>query len=348
MSTANIDFGQLLKHAWDIVQKNRGLWILGILASCLNTNPFNNGNSDFNSNNRSNDSSSNGDLTPEFENFIRQTDFFSIATGVFLGLLCVILILVLIAVVLGLIGRGGLIGGTRLANTNGQVSFIQGWSEGTRNFGRLFSLWLFTGLPGLLITLAFLVGIFLFVLNILNNLPDLSRGNLEGGLLAQLGVFFVCLVVFICIAGPLNIALSIFNHMGTLVAVFEQQSGMAALKRGWVMLRSHPAPLLVLGAVLVVADLIISLISNIPFLIPLALMGGSVAAGAFANSQSLIGGGVLLALICCAAYLPIILVVRGVFTNWAWSAWTLLYDQLTAPSPPPPAPASFEPAPVSQ
>ena len=29
-----MDYGDVLKRAWDVTRKNRGLWILGILAGC--------------------------------------------------------------------------------------------------------------------------------------------------------------------------------------------------------------------------------------------------------------------------------------------------------------------------
>jgi len=329
----SVDFGDIVTRAWQITWRNRGLWILGILASCLSgQGGGGSGGSNFNFPSSSSGSSPN--LPPGFERMIEQIA--PIAVGLGIGLICLILLINLIAIVLGFIGRGGLIGGARLAEANGQVSFAEGWSAGTRNLGRLFGLWLFTGLPFLIIGLIIAVVVVVLVFGAIasggaRELEMLMAGGFLTGLL--------CFIPLICILGLAGFAANILNHMGTLAAVIEDRSGLDALRRGWEVLRNNFLSLLIMGAIIVVLGWIFSFVVSLPLIIAVIPVLIGVAAGVASESEAAVGGGLIFALLCCAAYVPILWVLQGIFETWAMSAWTLIYGKVTAP-PPPPAPAS--------
>lgn len=336
----SVDFGDIIMRAWQITWRNRGLWILGILASCLSGQGGGSGGG--NNFNFSNGSSGSGDLPPGVERMLEQLA--PMAMGIAIGFICLMLLISLVSIVLGFIGRGGLIGGARLAEANGRVSFAEGWSAGTRNLGRLFVLWLFTGLPFLIIVLLLAGGFVVFVLGAVasggtRELETFFAGGLITGVL--------CLIPLICILSLAGVAANILNHMGTLAAVIENRSGLDALRRGWEVLRNNFVSLVILGAILVVLGWVFGFVVALPIIITVLPVIFSVGLAVASENQTAITGTLAFALLCCAVYTPILWVLQGIFETWAWSAWTLIYGKLIAP-PPPAAPASVEPAPVSQ
>jgi hypothetical protein len=265
----------------------------------------------------------------EMEQFVRWLEQNSGAlVAIAIGLVCVILLINIIIWVLGLIGRGGLIGGARLAQASGQATFAQGWGEGTRNFGRLFSLWLITELPliivGLIIAAIVLVVVF-------QTLVTASSDVTPEVILAPFFGLLACIVPVACVLALAGIVLRILNHMGTLAAVSEEIAGMAALRRGWEVLRNNALSLIILGVILWVINLVIGIVSALPLILVVVPVFFSVAVSAAANDPNLIGGGVIFALVCCALYFPVLLVISGILQTWSWSAWALAYDKVSRP-----------------
>lgn len=344
----NVDYGDILTRAARIVWNNKGLWVLGILAGLISGGGYSGGSSGGGGGGGGNGGGAGpgpdfgpGDF-PGVERFFEQNGAMFI--GIALGVVCLVLLLGLVFMVLGFIGRGGLIGGTRLAlANNNRVTFAEAWGEGTRHLGRVFSLWLFTGLPMLIIGLLFaavaLFFAFQFVSGAMGNV-DFNDASLGGGIILMI----VCLVGLACLLVPVGIALQILNHMGTLAAVSEERSGLDALQRGWAVLRGNIGPVVIMGALFIGLNIAYAFVVGIPtalVLIPVILFAGAgVGLGAANDLPALAGGGIILALACCAVLVPILLVVRGIFEAWTFSAWTLLYDKLTRPAPSaPPAPA---------
>ncbi|MBL8046702.1 MAG: hypothetical protein JNL09_09185 [Anaerolineales bacterium] len=340
----SVDFGDIITRAWQITWRNRGLWILGILASCLGNRGGNT--PDFNLLNNNGSSSGSGNLPPGMEQMIEQLA--PMAVGIGIGLMCVILLLSIISAVLGWIGRGGLIAGARLAEANGKVTFGETWASGTGTIGKQFGLWLFTGLPFLIISLLIIGALLVLVVGAIG-----SGGarELETVLVGSFVTFALCLIPLACILGLAGIVANILNHMGTLAAVIENRSGMDALRRGWEVLRSNFLSLLILGVIIVVLGWIFSFVVALPIFITVLPVFFGVALAAASENQTAINSTIAFAVLCCAVYVPILWVLQGIFETWAWSAWTLIYGKLIAPPPAPPVPAappSMEPAPVTQ
>ncbi len=327
----NFDFGDILTRAWRITWKNKGLWVLGILASLISGGGFNpSSNGGGGSGGSSGSGSRGGDFElQQLQRFWEQYQTAIIGTA--LGVVCLILVVGLISVVLGLIGRGGLIAGARKASADGQVSLGEAWSAGTQNMGRLFTLWLITDLPFALIGLLIVGGVLLFGFNLFAQAvqdPRALENWAPGAILAGVA----CLLPLFCVLGLGGVAARILNHMGTLSAVFENLTGMAALKRGWAVLRANPAPLIILGVLLTVISGVFGFVAALPIIAAIVPAVAGVAMGAVANNNAVIGGSLIFAALCCVAYVPVLFVVRGVFETWAYSAWTLAYEKLTGPA----------------
>jgi hypothetical protein len=322
----NLDYGDILTDSWRIAWRNRGLWLLGILAACANGG----GNFNTGSGNFGQDAGNiPGEGVNDFLRFLEQNAGLIIA--IVIGVICLVVVINLIALALGFIGRGGLIGGARLAQAQGSVSFAQGWGEGTRHLGRLFGLWVITGLPQLIVGLLIAAGVVLFVFQIIANAP----GSAEEAIAAQVFGLLACLVPLACILVLAGIALNILNHMGTLAAVSEDLSGLSALRRGWEVLRGNALALVILGAILWVLHLVIGLIAALPLVLAVVPVIASGIASAALEDPNFIGGGLIFAALCCVVYLPVLLVINGILEAWSWSAWALSYDKLTRPAIPP-------------
>src|SRR6476659_9192952 len=116
----NLDFGGILKRAWEITWRNKILWLLGILSAIASGGGFRGGNNlNFNQN-------GNPDFLPQLQRRFPNLDQNTIG-AIFLGVGCVLIILAIVFWLLSIIGRGGLIGGINLAETRGSVKFGEAW-----------------------------------------------------------------------------------------------------------------------------------------------------------------------------------------------------------------------------
>lgn len=334
----NIDYGDILMRSGRIVWKNKGLWVLGLLAGLISGGGYSGGGSSGGGGGGGGGAGPGSDLGPgDFpmvERFLEQNA--SILIGIGLGAMCLVVALTLVFMILGFIGRGGLIGGVRLSLANNdRVTFGEAWGEGTRHLGRVFSLWLITGLPMLIIGLLFAAVALFFAFQLFTGAMgtgDFNDASFGGGLVLTI----VCLVGLACLLVPIGIALQILNHMGTLAAVSEERAGLEALQRGWAVLRGNVGPVVIMGALFIGLNIAYAFVVGIPtalVLVPVVLFAGAgVGIGAANDSPALAGTGIILALACCTLLVPILLVVRGIFEAWTFSAWTLLYDKLTRPA----------------
>lgn len=330
-----LDLTNLLSRAWKITWTNKALWILGVLAALGSGG----GGSNFNFNFPGGSSGGGGgggggggdfpNLPPEFERFLSQlAENGSTILFIVLGLFCALLLLNLVFLALSLLGEGGLIGGARQADAQGTVTFSEAWGHGTHNLGRLFMVWLITGLPPLLLGLV-IVGVLLVAL-----FGAVSAGGDEQTIITAVIGSLICIVPLACIIAPVSIALRILNQMGNFAAVLEEVSGLEAIKRGWTVLKDNFVSWLVLGGILWVLNGIYGFVVSLPILLAVIPAVVSIAGGVMSESTELVTGGVIFALVCCVAYTPVLLVLRGVFTTWTTTIWTLAYQQLNGPAMP--------------
>ena len=96
-----MDYGEVLRKTWDISWRNKGLWLLGILAGCSASGRGNFGTSTSGARSYSFDSA-------DFGRYDKATPFGDLGPiqeevliPIFLGLLCLILIAQLLVLILG-------------------------------------------------------------------------------------------------------------------------------------------------------------------------------------------------------------------------------------------------------
>lgn len=293
----NFNFGEVLTRAWQIIWKHKVLWIFGIFAGCSRGGGGGGGNSGF----RSGGNQSFPELQRNMEQFAQWIQNHPWVIAVFV---LVILVLVLLSVFLGTIGRIGLIRGTYQAE-QGDERLI---------FGELFSgsmpyFWRVLGLTLLVVLLGFLIFI-----------PFVLFGVITAG------IGFICLLPLLCILIPVLWAVSVVIEQANVAIVLENLGIGDGLRRGWEVFRNNLGAMIVMAIILAVISFVVGFIIAIPVLVIVVPAAIAFAAGNAQNWTPMIIAGALLCL-----YIPISLVLSGIVTSYVESAWALTYMRLTKP-----------------
>lgn len=310
-----MDFGYVLKRAWEIIWKFKVLWIFGILASCSQAGGGGGGNSGYRF--------SNQDQTvfPQMQQFFNQLSPWVVTLLIVAGIIITI-ILVIVAILLGTVGRVGLIRGTVKAEQGAnKLTFSELWRDGLTYFWRVFGLNL---LIGLIILFAVLAFVFLGVV--------LSIGTL--------GIFLICLIPLICLLIPLMWLVGIIIEQANVALVVENLNITDAIKRGWRVFIDNIGSMIVMGLILVIG---ISLIGGLIIGLPLLAIAAPAAMAITTGVTNNIRTGIILSVVLFIVYLPFLLFFNGILRSYIQSAWTLTFMRLTAkpasmPAVPPPAP----------
>ncbi len=310
-----MDYGYVLKRAWEIIWKFKILWIFGILAGFWQAGSSGGGNSGFRI------SSQDRVVFPEIQNFFNQLGPGEVTLLIILAI-AIIVVLVVVAVVLGAIGRVGLIRGTLKAEQGAsKLTFSELWREGLAFFWRVF---------GLNLLIALIVGFSVFILAPLGVI--LSIGTL--------GIILICLIPLLCLLIPLAWLVGILIEQANVALVVENVDIIEAIKRGWQVFIDHIGSMIVMGLILIIGVSVIGgLIIGLPLIAIAAPAALGITTGVFENART----GILISIVLFLIYLPFLLVFSGILRGYTQSAWTLTYLRLTRP-PMPPMPLEAPPA----
>ena len=187
-----MDYGNLLSRAWQITWKHKLLWIFGILAA------FGGGGGRFNFGftgpNMGGRGSGGSPLPSDLLYQLSRPE----TVTVILAAGCVLVVIALVLFVIGLIARGGLIGGIRLAADGNSLAFGEVWAAGTRYFPRLLGIALLLAVPVILIAVIF------------------------GGIaILTSGIGLICLVPLLCLIVPAFIVAGIIAYFAQFAVVLE-------------------------------------------------------------------------------------------------------------------------------
>ena len=307
----NFNFGEILTRAWQIVWKNRVLWIFGILASCGR------GGSSFNSNiSRAGDGGfgTPSDLPPELMQFLQAIEENLTAfIAVTVALVCIIWI---ITIFLSTIGKIGLIRGTSQIDggTEGLI-FGQLFSESTPYFWRIFGLSFLIGLPVIVAATLLAAGLAVFAVSA-------SSGSDAGavGSIALVPVLIGC----ICALIPIMLVIHMITRQAENAIVLEDMNVLPALSKGWDIFRKNLGPIIIMTIILAVINFAAGLIIALPIIIVVV-----PAAIAFAFGEAQNWTPMAIAGVCLCLYIPISLLLNGIAIAYTESAWTLTYLRLT-------------------
>jgi hypothetical protein len=317
----NFNFGEVLTRAWKIIWKHKVLWIFGILASCARRGGGGGngggGNRNFQTNPGGNTPFSGG----QTERVMNQVGEFLVQhMWIIVAVVMAIFLLSFIFYALGMIGRIGLIKGTSLAEKGAEkLSFGELWSESLPYFWRIFGM-------NFLIGLAFFIVI---VVPLILLIVILAMGGMVGGAKAGMAGMtfglFACLIPIICLLIPIGWVLSMIIEQAQAAIVLEDLGMSDGFKRGWQIVKTNAAPIIIMFLILGIGGGIIGVIVALPIIF--AILPILVGLGTLRQSLT----PVYISLACCAVYMPVLIFFNGILTAYIQSAWTLTFMQLAQP-----------------
>jgi hypothetical protein len=305
-----MDYGEILSRAWKIIWKHKILWLFGILAGCVNSS----GGSYSGSPPSSGQPGDNGihiAPPPEVQRILDNITGEQIA--IFLAAFFLVIVLFsIIAIFITTIGRIALVRGAWQADrdVNARLNFGELFSGSLHYFWRVFLLGLLVGLG----MLAFgFVAFLIFV----------------GGVIITLGLG-LCLLPLLCLLAPLAWVVNVLQQQATIAMVVEDLGVFDGLRRAWQVMRSNPGPLIVMWLILTLG---VSGIGGLIIGLPLLLALTPLFLGIFFGDQQALRNMLVIALLCCTAYFPVLLILGGALRSYVDTAWTLTFLQLTNPAP---------------
>jgi hypothetical protein len=301
-----MDFGYVLKRAWEIIWKFKILWIFGILAGCGQATGSSGSNSGYRF-------SSNDNLVgSRIQEWFNQLNPAVLTTLVILAIIIGI-VLVIVAVLFATVGRVGLIRGTMKAEQGAEkLTFGELWRDGLTYFWRVF------GLNIVIALLVLAVSVILIILGIVFSVVTLGLGLL-------------CLLPLLCLLIPAWWIVTVIIEQANVALVVENLGITQAIERGWRVVRDNIGSIIVMGLILVVG---VSLIGGFVIGLPLLLVISPAAIGIANGSTDAVRSGLILSGVFFLIYLPLLLVLSGILRAYISSAWTLTYLRLTnKPSP---------------
>jgi hypothetical protein len=298
-----MNYSEVLKRAWQIIWKFKVLWIFGILASC-SQGSSNGGHINFTVGSEDNF------VSPVMQYRMEEIGRYFAENLWIIGLMVMaICVLVLVALVIGIIGKVALIKGAQKADSGVErLGFVELLQETLPYFGRVF-------LYDILVGLVMFGGIVLFMLVAM----FLS--------IFTLGLALICLMPLFCLMVPFLWAVGVVIEQGTIAIVVDEVGVLEGLSRGWKVVRNNPVPVLVMALILFVGALMVGLILAIPFMFTfIPFMFALMASG---PNREGVNAAMVTSAACCAIYLPFLIVLNGVIIAYVQSAWTLTYLRLT-------------------
>jgi hypothetical protein len=293
-----MDFGYVLKRAWEIIWKFKVLWIFGILASCGQAGSSGGSNSGYRF------SGQEINLPPQIERFFAQPNPAIIALLIAAGFF-IVLVLVVLAILLGTIGRVGLIRGTVKAEQGAvRLTFGELWRDGLTYFWRVFGLNLLVGVT---------IFIAIMAIVILMIIPTVFT----------LGF---CLIPLMCLFVPVMWAVYVVIEQANIALVVENLGIFEAINRGWRVVRDNIGSMIVMSLILILG---VSLIGGLVIGLPLLIVGIPAFVGVAAGTTEALRNGLLVSGLLFLVYLPVLLLLSGILRSYTSSSWTLTYLRLT-------------------
>jgi hypothetical protein len=211
---------------------------------------------------------------------------------------------------LGTIGKVGLIRGTQQADGDAEkITFGELFSGSMRYFWRVFGLYL---LVGILIFVGILVLILVGIL----------------GTAITFGLALICLIPLACLLVPVMWFIWVIVEQASIAIVIEDLGILDGLRRGWEVVRANLGVMIVMALILLLG---VGFIGGIIISLPIFVIAVPAMIGAFSGSDRGMWGGLALAGVCFVAYLPFLIVLRGILSTYVGTSWTLTYMRLATP-----------------
>lgn len=225
-----MNIGEVLTRAWDIIWKNKVLWIFGLLASLAGGSGGNNFRYNFEQN------GSTGAMPVNFPAWL-------IILLVMLGV-----VVLVIFVVLATLGRAGLVRGAWLAD-GGQtgLGFGQLFRDSQHYFWRVILLGVLVVAISLSLVLALAI-------------PTVLTA----------GIAALCLWPLFCLLVPFFIVLTVIVELAIIAIVGEDLSISDSLRRAWEVFRANLPMMIAVGVIVAIVSFVIGFLASLPLIATLA------------------------------------------------------------------------------
>ena len=322
-----MQYSALLSRAWNIIWRNKIIWVFGFLAA------LGSGGGGANFNYRGNGRNFNiplpgqpgaGNLPPGVERFLTrlltdQTLLITIAVAI----VCIGVLIGLVLALVSALGHGGMVEMVREADETERTRFGAGWNTGLRRIFPVFLIRFLLGLPPAIFILAGLVPFLAALIPLITQSGSRGAGGLfAGGIMAAL---FGCFVPACCISVLLTIPLGVLETLSIRALVLEDRGIWGGIRRGWAILTGNLGEVAVVWLIFLLIGIGIGIVIGLPVaavavvaIVPLALM--TAAAPIFAIPLILVI--ILIALLSAA--------LRSIVEAYTSAVWTLAYRQWIA------------------
>jgi hypothetical protein len=285
-----MDYGQLMKRAWNLVWEHKFLILLGVLVALGSGGGGNAGNA----------ASSFGEggagvqLPRDFEFSLRGImesisipRYAAISVVIIAG---VLLIVGLAVWVLSLVSRGGLIAGVNELDAGQPSNFSEAFRAGWQKVWTLLGIGLIPAIPALLLAVLGAIAAAFYVGNM--RVDVVSSPNV-GMTILTVSVTFVLIAI--------TVVLSLLQAFANRACMLEDERVFAAYKRGFSVLMSNVGSALVLFLIQIAVSVAIGLIMILPSIV-MAL--------------------------CCLLW-PLLILIQGAISAYFSTLWTLAWRQWT-------------------
>ena len=322
-----MQYGALLSRAWNIIWRNKIIWVFGFLAalgSGSGGGGGGGGGSGSNFNFPSPGQGREGNLPPDVERALTQ-----LLSNQAL-ILTIIVVLFLIALVIGLLiafisalGHGAMVEMAREVDETEHTSFGTGWNAGLRRMLPVFLIRFLLGLPPAIILLAGLVPFFLAFIPLITQpgSRDVERLFAGGMLASVLG----CFLPACCIGVLLTIPLGVLESLSIRALVLEDRGVLGGIRRGWAILTRNLGEVVVVWLIFLLVGIGVAIVIGLPLaFVALAIfvpMGIAAVMSPIMIVPLCLGG---LALWVLGA------VLQSVVEAFKSTMWTLAYRQWIA------------------
>lgn len=293
-----MEYKKILKKAYQITLKHRLLWLFAIF---LGGGASFSGNGGSYGGNGTDGAVSDG-IDP-FINFVAEYWYLLVLIG--FSIVCLILLCILISVV----ARGAFYEGVRLAKSNKKLKFIALCKFGLGQFWRVLGMTILIGVISVAIVLGLMLpGILLFIIPII--------GWILGAMLLVLAVFLLI---------PVVLAIGVWAHYAYCYLLIDKKKIIDAAQDGCKLLYRNLGEsiimfllIMLIGFGFAIACLVVIGIIALPF----ALVGFALYyAWGWASVVVVAGIGILF-------LVAIMLMLKGAFNTFTYSAWILAWSDL--------------------
>lgn len=316
-----MDYGNILRRAWNIIWNNKFMMVLGFLAALGSGvgSGLNGNNSGY---------SFDGSEFNAFPQISENIGAVLAAAGaIILILICFFFVLGIVLWVVRLTAQAGLIDAASRLDAGEKMSFGQAFSAGWKKIWRMVGINLV--LFGVFIILA-IVGTVVLALAIGASFAGAagSGGDMEtllGGLGAGFIALFCCMICALVLFG---VVVSIIYPFAQRAAVLEDMGVIDSIKRGWQVIKENLGEVIILILIFLLLGFLVGAVTFAVFIPVVAVSFAPIGLRLFSGGtiealDVVLAGGGLLCLVVLGA------IINAVYASFRSTTVTLAYEEFT-------------------